>query len=187
MLQEILVAGFGGQGVLLTGQLLAYAGLLEKREVAWIPSYGAEMRGGTAHCTTIISDEEIFSPLVEFFSTAIIFNQPSLARFESRVRPGGLIILNSSLVKVRPQRRDIAAYPLPAGQLAARAGLDRASNMVLLGAYLELTGLLSPDSVLKALENVLPERRRQTLPANRQAMLEGAGAVRALARQYKAG
>lgn len=187
MLEEILVAGFGGQGVLLTGQLLAYAGLLENREVGWIPSYGAEMRGGTAHCTTIVSDEEIFSPVVEEFSSALIFNLPSLRKFEKRVKPGGLLLVNSSLIKDHPQRRDIRVYRIPANELAARAGLDRAANMVMLGAYLELTGILSPDSVMQALEKVLSKHRHHTLPANRRAMLEGAEAVRAAAVEYKAG
>lgn len=187
MLEEILVAGFGGQGVLLTGQLLAYAGMLEKREVAWIPSYGAEMRGGTAHCTTIISDEEIFSPVVEEFSSALIFNRPSLLKFEKRVKTGGLLLLNSSLIREAPQRRDVRVYRIPANELAVGAGLDRAANMVMLGAYLEITGILSPDSVMQALEKVLSRRRHNTLPANRQAMLEGAEAVRAVKMEYKAG
>ncbi|MCL6610602.1 MAG: 2-oxoacid:acceptor oxidoreductase family protein [Peptococcaceae bacterium] len=187
MLEEILVAGFGGQGVLLTGHLLAYAGMLENREVAWIPSYGAEMRGGTAHCTTIISDEEIFSPVVEQFSSALIFNRPSLHKFEKRIKPGGLLLFNSSLIREYPQRSDIRLFPVPANELAARAGLDRAANMVMLGGFLEATGLLSPDSVIKALEKVISPHRRHTLPANRQAMLEGSRAVRTIARQCKAG
>ncbi|MFZ5632005.1 MAG: 2-oxoacid:acceptor oxidoreductase family protein [Bacillota bacterium] len=188
MPEEVLVAGFGGQGVLLTGQLLAYAGMLESREVAWIPSYGAEMRGGTAHCTAIISDEDIFSPVVEKFSSALIFNLPSLLKFEPRIKPGGLLLVNSSLVKAQPKRKDIKVYRVPANELAVKAGLDRAANMVMLGAYLEVTGILPPDAVIRALEKVLPPHRRHTLSANRQAMLEGAEAVRSrkAARQYKA-
>lgn len=181
-----MVSGFGGQGVLLTGQLLAYAGLLENREVGWIPSYGAEMRGGTAHCTTIISDEEIFSPVVEEFSSALIFNLPSLRKFEKMIKPGGLLLLNSSLIKDHPQRIDIRTYRIPANELASRAGLGRAANMVMLGAYLELTGILSPDSVMAALEKVLSRHRHHTLPANRKAMLEGSEAVRQVIRQCKA-
>ncbi|MCL6478836.1 MAG: 2-oxoacid:acceptor oxidoreductase family protein [Peptococcaceae bacterium] len=181
MLEEVLVAGFGGQGVLFTGQLLAYAGMLEGREVAWIPSYGAEMRGGTAHCVAIISDEEIFSPVVEKFSSALIFNLPSLLKFESRIKPGGLLLINSSLVKIRPKRGDIKVFWIPANELAIRAGLDRAANMVMLGAYLEAAGVLPPEAVIRALEKVLPPHRRHTLPVNRQAMQEGAESVRLIA------
>lgn len=187
MLEEVLVAGFGGQGVLLTGQLLVYAGLLEGREVLWNPSYGAEMRGGTANCTAIISDEEILSPMVERFSSVLVFNLPSLVKFEQRVRPGGLLLINSSLAGESPRRKDIRVHRIQAGELAVRAGLDRAANMVMLGAYLEVTGILSPESVIQALEKVLPPHRRDTLPANRRAMQEGSRAVRSEARKSRAG
>lgn len=176
---EIIVAGFGGQGVLLTGQLLAYAGLLEGKQVAWVPSYGPEMRGGTANCSVIIAGHAIGSPLVEEPGAALVFNQPSLDKFAGRVRPGGLLLVNSSIVDTSDvKRRDLQVYHVPANEIAARLGNDRVANMVMLGAYLELTGAVSVDSVLAALAKVLPASKHKLLEINRKAAEMGAVAVR---------
>ncbi len=178
MQQEVIVAGFGGQGVLLTGQLLAYAGLLEGKHVAWIPSYGPEMRGGTANCSVIISDQNIGSPLVEEPGAVLVFNQPSLEKFAKRVRSGGILLINSSIVTGEVKRQDIQVYRVPASQIAAQLGNDRVANMVLLGAYLELTGAVSTESVLKALAKVLSKGKSGLLEINRKAAEMGALAVR---------
>jgi len=179
MQHEIIVAGFGGQGVLLTGQLLAYAGLLEGKQVAWVPSYGPEMRGGTANCSVIISDRSIGSPLVDEPGAALIFNQPSLDKFAKRLRNRGLLLINSSTVDDESlKRKDLQVHQIPANEMAARSGNDRAANMVLLGAYLELTGVVSIDSVLAALAKVLPVNKHSLLTVNRKAAETGALSVR---------
>jgi len=178
MQHEIIVAGFGGQGVLLTGQLLAYAGLLEGKQVAWVPSYGPEMRGGTANCSVIISDRSIGSPLVDEPGAALVFNQPSLDKFEKHIRNRGLLLINSSTVDTRGvKRKDLQVHHIPANEIAARLGNDRVVNMVMLGAYLELTGVVSIDSVLAALAKVLPVNKHSLLTVNRKAAEAGALSV----------
>lgn len=139
MKQEFIIAGFGGQGVLLLGQMLAYAGMLEGKQVSWMPSYGPEMRGGTANCTVVISDEEIGSPVVSQPSCVIALNLPSLDKFEPMVKPGGLLLINSSLVDREPRRDDIKAVALPATEIASELGNIRVTNMVALGALVQLT------------------------------------------------
>ena len=179
MQTEVIVAGFGGQGVLLTGQLLAYAGLLEGKNVAWVPSYGPEMRGGTANCSVIVSDQAIGSPLVEEPCAALIFNQPSLEKFEPRIRPSGLLLVNSSIVNTGSvKRKDMHIYHVPASEIAGRLGNNRVANMVALGAYLDLTGVVSLDAVLTALTKVLPVNKHSLLEVNRRAAELGAMAVR---------
>lgn len=177
MQHEVLVAGFGGQGVLLTGQLLAYGGLLENKEVTWFPSYGPEMRGGTANCIVVVSDKRIASPVVERPGAVLVFNQPSLLKFAAKVKSGGLLLVNSTLVTQPPERKDVYTYLLPANEMAQRLGHILVANMVMLGAYLELTGVVSRSSVLKALEKTLSEQRRHLLPVNREAMERGAQLV----------
>lgn len=184
MQHEVLVAGFGGQGVLLTGQLLAYGGLLENKEVTWFPSYGPEMRGGTANCIVIVSHKRIASPVVEKPGAALVFNQPSLLRFEAKVRSGGLLLVNSTLVAQLPERKDLYTYLVPANEVAQSLGQLLVANMVMLGAYLELTGAVSVSSVLKALEKTLSEQRRHLLSVNREAMERGAQLVSQRARKY---
>lgn len=179
MQHEIIVAGFGGQGVLLTGQLLAYAGLLEGKQVAWVPSYGPEMRGGTANCSVIISGRSIGSPLVDEPGAAIVLNQPSLEKFENRIRGRGLLLINSCTVDTGDmKRKDLQVHQIPANEIAARLGNDRVANMVILGAYLELTGAVSIDSVLAALAKVLPVNKHGLLAVNRKAADAGALSVR---------
>jgi 2-oxoglutarate ferredoxin oxidoreductase subunit gamma len=181
MQHDVIIAGFGGQGVLLAGQLLAYAGLMENKEVAWFPSYGPEMRGGTANCTVIVSPRKISSPVVEEPSAALVLNLPSMLKFEPIIRPGGFLLINSSLVERQPGRKDIYAYLVPANEIAQNLGHIKVANMVLLGAYLELTGAVSMSSMLKALEKTLPEHRQYLLPVNQKAMEMGAQAVRRVA------
>ena len=168
-----MIAGFGGQGVLFTGQLLAYAGMQEGKHVCWVPSYGAEMRGGTANCAVTVADEEICSPLVEEPGSLLIFNLPSLLKFAPRLSPGGLLVLNSSLVKNEVRRGDVRIYAVPANELAEKIRSAQLANLVMLGAYLKLTGLVALHSVIQALEKILPPYRRHLLADNRQALEAG--------------
>ncbi|MFZ5901311.1 2-oxoacid:acceptor oxidoreductase family protein [Desulforudis sp. 1088] len=174
MLEEILIAGFGGQGILSTGQLLAYAAMEENKHVAWIPSYGPEMRGGTANCGVTISDRPISSPLVTEPTCLIAMNGPSLDKFEDCVVPGGLILLNSSLVKTRVKRADARVLAIPANDIAEEIGNSKVAGNVMLGAYLGISGAVAVDSVVKALAKVLPPRRHKLIPVNRQALERGA-------------
>ena len=181
MLQEVLIAGFGGQGVLSTGQLLAYAGMIENKQVAWIPSYGPEMRGGTANCGITISDEPISSPLVTEPTTLIVMNRPSLDKFEKSVVPGGLILINSSLVDQKVQREDLQVLEIPANQIAEELGNAKVANNVILGVLIELTGIVSLEAVVESLKKVLPARRHNLIPVNQQALEKGIQ----LAREFK--
>ncbi|MDO7786420.1 2-oxoacid:acceptor oxidoreductase family protein [Desulforamulus aquiferis] len=173
MLQEILIAGFGGQGVLSTGQLMAYAGMIEGKQVAWIPSYGPEMRGGTANCGITISDEPISSPLVTEPTTLIVMNRPSLDKFEKAVVPGGLILINSSLVEQKVKREDVKAIEIPANKIAEELGNVRVANNVILGALIELTGIVTVEAVVESLKKVLPARRHNMIPVNQLALESG--------------
>jgi len=174
----ILLAGFGGQGVLSMGQFLAYAGMIEEKEVAWIPSYGPEMRGGTANCLVTISQEEIDSPVFEFPDAAIIMNRPSLERFEKQVRAGGVLIVNASLVDLAPQRKDVQAFLVPANELSSQLGNSKVANMVMLGALIEVTKVVKIESVIECLKNVLPDSKYHLLSLNRSALEMGAEYVR---------
>lgn len=171
MLQEIILAGFGGQGVMSMGQLLAYAGMEENKQVSWIPSYGPEMRGGTANCSVTISDVPVSSPLIDEPDTLIVLNRPSLEKFEADVKAGGLLLINSSLVDIDPQRSDLRVLKLPVDNLAQeKFGNPRVANMILLGAFVALTGAVSINSVVGALKKVLPEHRHKLIPLNQQAL-----------------
>jgi len=174
MYQDVMIAGFGGQGVLLAGKLLAYAGMLEGKHVTWFPSYGAEVRGGTANCTVIISSDEIGSPVVQNPSAMLIFNDASFKKFEKRIRQGGNLFLNTSLVQERPTRTDITRIEIKANQIAEELGDIRIANMVMLGAYLKKTGVIALESVLSALKQVLPARRHALMPLNETALRRGA-------------
>lgn len=174
MQTEISIAGFGGQGVLFGGQLLAYAGMDEGREVTWIPSYGPEMRGGTANCTVIIADEEIGSPLVQFPQAVIAMNLPSLDKYESVVRPGGVLVANGSMINRPILRTDIRAVVIPGNEIAESLGDRRMTNMVLLGGLLANLPVLSLDAVERALVGHLPARHQRLLPMNLQALHRGA-------------
>ncbi len=174
MLEEIIIAGFGGQGVMSMGQLIAYAGMLEGKGVSWLPSYGPEQRGGTANCAVVVSDEPVGSPLVTAPSTAIVLNNPSFDKFEPRVRPGGLLLINSSLVMRVSERKDINIIELPATDLANDLGNSRVANMILLGAFLELTKIVSTESVIESLKKVLSENKHHLIEVNKLALEKGA-------------
>ena len=173
MQTEFVVSGFGGQGALFAGQLLAHAAMDEGFHVTWIPSYGPEMRGGTAHCMVIISDDEIGSPVVRCPAAAIAMNMPSLDKYEPLVAPGGVLVVNSSLAARRPRRADIRTCEVSANEVAEKLGDSKLANLVLIGALLAATGLLPPAAVERALEAHLPEHRRALLEANRQALRQG--------------
>jgi len=174
MQTEIIIAGFGGQGVLFAGQVLAYAAMDNGLGVTWIPSYGPEMRGGTANCTVIISDEEIGSPLVRHPKAAIVLNLPSLDKYEPMVVPGGVLIANRSLINRDAQRSDLQVVFIPANEIAEELGDKRLMNMVALGAMLGLLPVLSLEAIEKALEDHLPERHKRLLPVNFKALRHGA-------------
>ena len=156
--ERIVAAGFGGQGIMLLGKLIASAGMLEGREVTYIPSYGAEVRGGTAHCMVIVSDREIASPLVSAPATALVMNHPSLTKFEPRIKPGGLLVVNTSLMLAPPTRTDIEIAPIAATETADELGAIQAANMVMLGAYLARRPVVKPETIVEVLRRV----RRQS-------------------------
>lgn len=173
MTEEIIIAGFGGQGVLSMGQVLAYSGVMEGKEVSWMPSYGPEMRGGTANCITIISDEIISSPILTRFDTVIALNQPSLDKFESAVKPGGLLIYESSTIVSPPTRNDIDILPIEAANEASKLNNSKILNMIVLGAFLKKKPIIEFENILKGLKKVLPERYHNLLPLNEEAMKRG--------------
>lgn len=179
MQTEIIIAGFGGQGILFAGQVLAYAGMDSGYEVTWIPSYGPEMRGGTANCTVIIADEEIGSPTVRNPQAALAFNLPSFEKYERLVKPDGVFIGNASLVNRGVTRTNLVAALIRANEIAEELGDRRLTNMVMLGAMLELLPVLSIESIEAALKAHLPERHHKLLPLNSQALRKGAQAARA--------
>lgn len=173
MRREIIISGFGGQGIVLTGQLLAAAATHEGRNVVWSPSHGPEMRGGESNCTVIVSDQAIGSPVVAQPDTAIIMDRPSLAKLEKSVAPGGLMMVNSSLVPSGPRRRNLRVYRVPANHLAEEIGDARVANIVMLGAFIAADGLVAASSVQRALRERLPQRRRQLLQLNERALERG--------------
>ncbi|MCX7950613.1 MAG: 2-oxoacid:acceptor oxidoreductase family protein [Clostridiales bacterium] len=169
--QEIIFAGFGGQGILSMGKFLAYAGLEEDLNVSWFPSYGPEMRGGTSNCSVIISDEPIGSPLVVDATTVVVMNRPSLDKFESHVVKGGLLIIDSDLVNREPERDDIEVIKIPAQTVAEEVGSKKIANMVLLGALVEKTKIVSMESLLNALKH---HGKEQFFELNKKALERGA-------------
>jgi 2-oxoglutarate ferredoxin oxidoreductase subunit gamma len=179
MAEEIIIAGFGGQGVMSMGQLLAYAGMLEGKNVSWLPSYGPEMRGGTANCNVIISDDMVGSPIVTQASAVIALNRPSLDKFEEAVVPGGMLFINSTLIDRKAARDDIQVYYIPANEIADELGNSRVANSVVLGAYLAKVGnSVSPDSVIEALKKVLGPSKQDLIPLNEEALKRGAALVK---------
>ena len=176
MQTEIIMAGFGGQGILFAGQLLAYAAMDSGMEVTWIPSYGPEMRGGTANCTVIVADEEIGSPTVRNPKAALAFNLPSFDRYEPLVAPGGVLIANQSLTNRGFARTDLVAALVPANEIAEAIGDKRLTNMVMLGALLAKLPVLSFEALEKALAKHLPARHKRLLPMNFEALRQGAAA-----------
>lgn len=173
MHEEIVISGFGGQGVLFAGQLLAYAGVEEGRYVTWIPSYGPEMRGGTAHCTVIVSDEEIGSPVVRRPSAALVLNPPSMEKYAPLVKPGGVLVLDSALVTQRSGRDDIREICLPAKEIADDLGFPQIANVVMLGALIGATGVARIETLEKVLFEHLGARHRDALEPNKEALKRG--------------
>ena len=180
MKHELLAAGFGGQGVLSMGMTLAYAGMLEGKEISWMPSYGPEMRGGTANCITIVSDTKISSPIITTFDTVVALNQPSLDKFEHSVKPGGLLVYDSTNILTPPARTDIHVLALPASEEAIALKNTRIMNMVVLGAFIGRTQVVQIESIMAALRKVLPERYYHLLPVNEQALRRGMELAEAL-------
>ena len=170
MTERVIIAGFGGQGVILAGKLLAYTGMVEGKNVSHIPSYGVEMRGGTANCAVIISDMEIASPLVTHPTSLIVMNKPSLLKFEERVHPGGRILVNESLIDRKVTRRDVSGLYIPANNIAEEAGSGRSANMVMLGAWLAVIGLLSPEGIKSSLQKVVSKRNLRYNEINERAI-----------------
>lgn len=177
---RIICAGFGGQGVMSMGQLLTYAGMIENKEVSWLPSYGPEMRGGTANCAVTVSDTPVGSPVITDDATAaIIMNLPSLGKFQNDVIPGGKILINSSLIKAKCDRDDVDVYYIPANDIAAELGNPKVANMVMLGAYLALDeDSANVESVLEAFKKVFGPRKEKFVPLNRQALEAGGAATK---------
>lgn len=173
MIHEMIIAGFGGQGVMVMGQLLTYAGMLERKQVSWIPSYGPEMRGGTANCSVIISDEPVGAPIVSEASAVVAMNLPSLEKFEPLLRPGGILLINSALIDREAGRGDIRAYRLAFNVIASELGNSKAANMVALGAVVAATQAVTAQSVLQAFEKMFANRPK-LLAINRLALAAGA-------------
>ena len=178
MHEEVIFAGFGGQGVMLMGQILAYAGMREGRNVVWFPSYGPEMRGGTANCTVIVSSEDIGSPISSEPNAIVVLNQPSLEKFEPITRKGGIIVINSSMIPIESTRADCRIFKVPGNDLAMELGNLRCMNMIMLGAYVESTGCVTMDAAKECLTEVLPARHHKLIPINSQALDIGAAQVR---------
>lgn len=179
MYQGIRISGFGGQGVISAGVLLAQAGLEEGKEVSFFPAYGAEMRGGTANCSVVVSSDEVSTPIVTVPDTAIVLNEPSLAKFEPMVKPGGLLIVNTSLVNSKPTRKDIRVLNVPCNEIANELGNAKVMNMVAMGAFAAATGAVSIGAITKALPKVYKKLKPEVIELNVKALQRGAG--------YKAG
>jgi 2-oxoglutarate ferredoxin oxidoreductase subunit gamma len=173
MHEEVIISGFGGQGALFAGQLLAYTGMDEGWHITWIPSYGPEMRGGTAHCIVILSDDEIGSPIIRQPSICIVMNPASMDKYTSLVKPGGLLVANSTLVRTRSERDDIEAIYVPANDLAAELGNAKMANVVLLGAMLGRREIVPIEGIKRTLDEHIPERRKQIVGPNKRALDRG--------------
>ena len=174
MYQGIRISGFGGQGIISSGILLAYAGMLDGKHVSFFPAYGAEMRGGTANCSVVISSDDVASPIVSEPDTVIVMNEPSLAKFEPLVKAGGLLIVNSSLVNTKPGRADIRAVLAPCNKIAQELGTAKIANMVALGAFAAQTRALSIDAIAKAMPKVFKRAKPEMLELNVRALKRGA-------------
>lgn len=173
MREEFICAGFGGQGIMLMGKLLAHAAMNEGKFVTWMPSYGAEVRGGTAHSMVIISDEVIPSPLVTEPNICIVMNRPSLQKFEKRVRKKGLLLLNKSLIEVDAVRKDIGVLNIPATDIAVELGNTKIANMIMVGALIAKRAILPLKALIGALKDVMPESHKDMVPLNEKALKKG--------------
>ncbi len=173
MTEEIIIAGFGGQGVLSMGKILAYSGIMQDQEVSWMPSYGPEMRGGTANVTVIISDNRISSPILTQYDTAIILNQQSMDKFEETVKPGGILIYDPNGISKHPTREDIIIYKIEAAKISTDMGNRKIFNMVVLGAYLKAKPIVKLENVILGLKKSLPGRYHHLIPLNEAALTAG--------------
>lgn len=173
MKEEIIIAGFGGQGVLSMGKILAYSGLMEGKEVSWMPSYGPEQRGGTANVTVILSDEQISSPILNTFDTAILLNQQSLDKFQSAVKPGGAIIYDGYGISTPPSRDDIEVYRIDAMNKSVELNAAKVFNMIVLGGFLKVRPIVKLENVIAGLKKSLPERHHNLIPMNEEAIKVG--------------
>jgi len=173
MTHEIVISGFGGQGVLSMGKILAYSGIMEGKEVSWFPSYGPEQRGGTANVTVILSDKPISSPIVDKYDMAVVLNQPSLEKFEEKVKPGGSIIYDGYGIHNPPKRKDINVYKIDAMDEAVKMNNDKVFNMIVLGGLLKVAPMVQLENVMEGLKKSLPERYHNLLPMNKEAILRG--------------
>ena len=178
MTSQTILAGFGGQGILFAGKFLAYTGLVQERNVSWLPSYGPEMRGGTSNVTVILSDERICSPYLNQFDTAIILNQQSMDKFESAVKPGGLLIYDPNGISHHPTRKDINIYQVAATDKASELGIAKLFNMIVLGGFLKVKPLVTPEMLHKGLMKSLPERHHHLIPKNEEAIRKGMEIIR---------
>ncbi|PLX11122.1 MAG: 2-oxoglutarate ferredoxin oxidoreductase subunit gamma [Marinilabiliales bacterium] len=177
MTEEIIIAGFGGQGVLSMGKILAYSGVMKGMEVSWFPSYGPEMRGGTANVTVILSDTRISSPILNVFDTAIILNQQSMDKFESSVKPGGVLLYDPNGITRHPERKDIEVYKVEANKLASEMGNTKIFNMIVLGGYLKVKPIVELEKVTEGLKKSLPERYHKLIPLNEEAIKKGLDSI----------
>jgi len=173
MTEEIIIAGFGGQGVLSMGKIMAYSAVMQDMEVSWMPSYGPEMRGGTANVTVIISNEKISSPIVRNFDTAIILNQQSMDKFENTVRPGGVLIYDINGITRHPDRKDITIYSVNATEEAAKMNNVKIFNMIVLGGFIKVKPIIRLENIIKGLKKSLPERNHSLIPLNEKALIRG--------------
>ena len=173
--EEVIIAGFGGQGIIMAGKLLAQTGMVTEKVVTYMPSYGAEVRGGTANCMVVIADVQIASPMVSKPDSLIAMNKASLNKFAPRIKTGGILIMNSSLIDTKPQLdKSIEILPVPADEIAVELGNQKAANMVALGAYLQKRGILDHQDAAKCLADVLAKRHHKTIPVNTEALRRGA-------------
>lgn len=173
MTEEIIIAGFGGQGVLSMGKILAYSGIMQNMEVSWFPSYGPEMRGGTANVTVILSNERVSSPVLNEYDTAILLNQQALDKFEPMVKAGGTLLYDSNGITRHPERKDISIYCIEAAEEAARMSSTKTFNMLVLGGYLKIKPIVSLQNVHEGLKKSLPERHHRLIPLNEKAVKRG--------------
>ncbi len=180
MNEEIIIAGFGGQGILSLGKFMAYSGIMQNLEVSWMPSYGPEMRGGTANVTVILSEERISSPILTIYTSGIILNQQSIVKFEPAIQPGGILVYETNGIAQHPSRNDLSIYKVAATEEAVKMSSPRTVNMIMLGAYLKVNPILSLENVEKGLEKSLPERHHHLISVNMEALRRGMEIVQAV-------
>jgi 2-oxoglutarate ferredoxin oxidoreductase subunit gamma len=177
MTEKIICAGFGGQGIMLMGQILTRAGLNQGRHVSWLPAYGAEVRGGTAHCQVVISDKEIASPAFIQADSCIVMNEPSLISFESRLKAKGLLLVNSSLAQSQPRRKDLRVYRIPFTEIAVKLGNIKVANSVALGVYIAAKKIFTQEDIFRVMAEVAPRGKKELIQINQEAIRQGAKRV----------